>query len=676
MNALLAAQLLLLLGAALCLVPARNGLRAAVGLLTQAVATVLVLSAALPVMLGGPPLVGELAWAYPVGTLRIQLDALGAFFLSWSLPMTLLGSVYAVGYLRRHFNSERHIGVHYALLNLTALAFVVVYTADHALVFLLGWEIAALAAWLLVIWDYPNQKVRFAGFNYLVSTHIGLMFLVAAFMVLFTHSASWEMGSFGDWLQANPGAERNLVFVLLLTSFGLKSAFFPFHSWLPRAHAAAPAHVSALMSGVIHKAGLYALVRFLLLMGRPDEWMGWCLIAFSLLSAVIGALYTVGQRDLKRLLGYSSTENVGIAGLGLGVGCLGLTWHNPTLVTLGFAGGLLHVLNHAFFKCQLFYAAGSIYQATHTVNIEKLGGLARLMPWTCASFLIGGVAIAALPPLNGFSSEFVIYSGLFSGQPVGGWAQAALVATGAGLAFVGAVSALSITRAFGVAFLGSPRDAANETVHEVSVWMLAPTLLHAAGAVLLGLLPVLGLTLVEGSVRLALQGLPGSDPSSDHTATLTALQVLGSTLGRIGWIAAGITAAVALLWGWQLLRQRGLPALRHVTWGCGYTRPNRRMQYTASGFSWDFGRQFQGVLLLLRRQKAPQGYFPTDAYLLSHCPDAVERRLFNVIQHGNDTAAELSQRLREDDPRLSFAMVLVALVVIGGLVVLTGGALQ
>ena len=678
MNALLAAQLLLLLGAALCLIPARNGFRAAVGLLSQAGATALVLSAAVPIVAGGPALVGELAWAFPVGTLRIRLDALGAFFLAWSLPMTLLGSVYAVGYLRRHFGSERHVGVHYALLNMTALAFVVVYTADHALVFLLGWEIAALAAWLLVIWDYPNQKVRFAGFNYLVSTHIGLMFLVAAFMVMYTHSASWELGSFGRWLQANPGSERNLVFVLLVTSFGLKSAFFPFHSWLPRAHAAAPAHVSALMSGVIHKAGLYALVRFVLLMGRPDEWMGWFLIAFSLLSAVIGALYTAGQRDLKRLLGYSSTENVGIAGLGFGVGCLGLTWGNATLVTLGFAGGLLHVLNHAFFKCQLFYAAGAVYQAAHTVNMEKLGGLARLMPWTAASFLIGGVAIAALPPLNGFGSEFVIYSSLFSGQPVaghggiGGWAQAALVATGAGLAFVGAVSALSITRAFGIVFLGTPREAAVEPVQEVSRWMLAPTLVHAAGVVLLGLAPVLGLAMVEGSARLALQALPGVDA----TAAATALQALGDTLSRIGWIAGGITLAIGVLWGWQVLRQRGQPAQRHVTWGCGYTRSNPRMQYTGSGFSWDFGRHFQGVLLLLRRQKAPEGYFPTDAYLLSHCPDAVERRLFNVIKHGDETAADLSQRLREDDPRLSFAAVLVTLVVIGGLVVLTGGALQ
>lgn len=670
MNALLAAQVLLIAGAAACLLPMRNGWRAAVGLVSQAAAMVLVLAVALPVAFGDAPIRGEQAWAHPVGTLKVRLDALGAFFLAWSLPMTLLGSVYAVGYLRRAFDSERHVGVHYALLNMTALSFVLVYTAEHALVFLLGWEIAALAAWLLVIWDYPNQKVRFAGFNYLVSTHIGLIFLVAAFMILYTHAGSWELQSFGRWLHEHPGAERNLVFLLLLTSFGLKSAFFPFHSWLPRAHAAAPAHVSALMSGVIHKAGLYALVRFVLLVGRPDEWMGWFLIGFSLLSAVIGALYTVGQRDLKRLLGYSSTENVGIAGLGLGVGCLGLAWGNPALTAVGFAGGLLHVLNHAFFKCQLFYAAGSVYQATHTVDVEKLGGLARLMPWTALAFVLGGVAISALPPLNGFASEFLIYGGLITGQAIPAWAKVALAGVAAGLAFVGAVSALSVTRAFGVVFLGTPRDTGIETPHEASRWMLAPTLLHAAGVVLLGVAPVLGLALVEASASLALAGL-----SAGGAEVQQPLRELAAALSRIGVIAGSLALAIVALW-WLRTRLAATPGSQHVTWGCGYGVPNPRMQYTGSSFSWDFARRFRGVLVLLRRQHAPEGYFPEDGYLISDCVDAVERRLFTVIKHGDESASELSRRLKEDDPRLAFAAALVAVVVIAGLIALAGGPLR
>lgn len=667
MSVLNAAVFVLLLGAAGCLLPLRNAARAAVGVLSQVVATGLVLSVVVPVLIGATPVVGELAWAYPVGTLRIRLDALGAFFLAWSLPMTLLGSVYAVGYLRPYFDSKRHLGLHYALLNLTSLSFVLVYTGEHALVFLLGWEIAALAAWLLVIWDYTNQRVRFAGFNYLVSTHIGLIFLVAAFMILYTHSASWELDTFGEWLRSHPGSQRNLVFLLLVTSFGLKSAFFPFHSWLPRAHAAAPAHVSALMSGVIHKAGLYALVRFVFLIGQPDEWMGWFLIGFSALSAVIGALYTVGQRDLKRLLGYSSTENVGIAGIGFGVGCLGLTWGNASLVALGFAGGLLHVLNHAFFKCQLFYAAGAVYQATHTVDMEKLGGLSRLMPWTALSFVLGGVAISALPPLNGFTSEFVIYSGLFSGEPIGAWAKVALCFAGALLAFVGAVSALSITRAFGVVFLGAPRDAGVVPATEVSRWMLLPMGLHAVGVVVLGVVPVLGFMLVRAPTEMALASLP--------TPALDSLRPIAGTLARIGVISGALALSIGVLI-WLRFKTAGAPAARHVTWGCGYVAPNSRMQYTGSSFSSDFTARFRGVLVMLRRQKVPVGYFPTDAYLITDCVDAVERRLYSVIGHGDASATDLSSKLREDDPRVAFGAALIAIVLIAGMVVLAGGPLQ
>lgn len=666
MNALVAAVVVLLLGAAACLLPMRNQVRAGIGLLSQALATALVLSTAAPVLLGGTPLAGELAWTYPVGTLRVRLDALGAFFLAWSLPMTLLGSIYAVGYLRPYFDTKRHLGLHYALLNLTSLSFVLVYTGDHALVFLLGWEIAALAAWLLVIWDYTNQKVRFAGFNYLVSTHIGLIFLVAAFMILYTHTASWELGSFGPWLRGHSGSERNLVFLLLVTSFGLKSAFFPFHSWLPRAHAAAPAHVSALMSGVIHKAGLYALVRFVLLIGRPDEWMGWFLIGFSALSAVIGALYTVGQRDLKRLLGYSSTENVGIAGIGLGLGCLGLAWGNTALVALGFAGGLLHVLNHAFFKCQLFYAAGAVYQATHTVDMERLGGLSRLMPWTALSFLLGGVAISALPPLNGFTSEFVIYSGLFTGEPIAVGAKVALGAGAAVLAFVGAVSALSITRAFGVVFLGGPRDAGVHAPAEVSRWMLLPMAVHATGVIALGVLPGLGFMLVRGPATLALTALPA--------AGTDALQPVADSLARIGMISGTLALVIGALIWWRTRAAPRTPATVG-TWGCAYGAPNPRMQYTGSSFSSDFSARFSGVTVMLRRQKAPLGYFPTDSYLITDCVDAVERRLFSVITHGDASAAELSGKLREDDPRIAFAAALIAIVLMSGLVVLAGGPL-
>jgi len=309
-------------------------------------------------------------------------------------------------------------------------------------------------------------------------------------------------------------------------------------------------------------------VRFVWLIGQPDEWMGWFLIAFAACSAVVGALDTVGQRDLKRLLGYSSTENVGIAGIGFGVGCLGLAWGNATLVALGFAGGLTHVLNHAFFECQLFYAAGAVYQSTHTV-IEELGGLARRMPRTALAFLTGGIAISALPLLNGFTSEFTIYSGLFTQAAIPVAAKVGLVLAGVALAFVGAVSALGITRAFGVAFLGSPREAAPTVPVEVSRWMLVPMGAHALGVILLGVAPALGFLMVQGPVDIGMALVPGADHS--------VLAALSETLTRVGAISGGLVLTVVLL-VWLRGRLSAQWRATRVPWGCGYGSPNARMR--------------------------------------------------------------------------------------------------
>lgn len=670
MTPLLIAAVVLIAGAMLAMLPVRNAVRAGLGIASQVAATGLTWSAAVPVLAEGSTPHMVLPWGYPIGAVHFRLDALGAFFLAWSLPMTLLGAVYAVGYLRPYFHTPRHVGVHFALLNTISLSFLMVYTGEHTVTFLMGWEIAALSAWLLVIWDYTNQKVRFAGFNYLVSTHIGLIFLVAAFMILYTQAGGWYLADFGHWMQQHPGTIRNTVFLLLLTSFGLKSAFFPFHSWLPRAHAAAPANVSALMSGVIHKAGLFALLHFILILGRPEAWMGWLMLAFSATSAVVGGLYTVGQRDLKRLLGYSSTENVGIAGMGIGIGLLGLAWQVPSLVALGFAGGMLHILNHAFFKCLLFYAAGSVYQAKHSVDIEHLGGLAKLMPFTATCFLVGGLAISALPPFNGFASEFLIYSGLFTGEPLGVWIKLFLVGAATLLAFVGAVSALSITRAYGVMFMGSARDDALPAGHECSRWMQLPLALHALGAVALGLFPALGLMLVAEPTRLFLRTLPLAQTDQALTHALDPVQ---AALTRAGWVSLGVAGLMVLVWA---LRRVWRPApARSVTWGCGYTAASPRLQYTAGSFSQDFAQHYRGVMVLLKRRKAPQGYFPDDAYLITDCVDAVERRLYNVIGEGDRTASLVSRLMHEDDPRLGFALALASVVAIAALVVLAEGAL-
>ena len=637
---------ILLIGAALALGLRTNRARAIAAIVSQGVAMVCVFVAIIPLLIDGGRLERVWAWPAPIDQIAFRVDALGVFFLAWSLPMTLLGTIYAHGYLQAHFRAGRNGGPQFALLNMISVSFVFVYTVQNALVYLLGWETAAVSAWLLVIWDYQSQKIRFAGFNYLVSTHVGLFVLVAAFMLLHSHTGSMDFADFGAYLSRHPAGQGTL-FLLLGVAFALKSAFFPFHTWLPRAHAAAPAHVSALMSGVIHKAGLFGFLRFTLLAGRPEAWMGWAVLIFGAVSAVFGALYTATQRDLKRLLGYSSTENVGIAAMAFGIGMLGWAWGTPALAALGFGAGMLHVLNHALFKCALFYAAGAIHHATHTVDLERLGGLARALPRTAVVFLVGALAMCGLPPLNGFTSELLIYAGLLSGSAPTIEGDVVLVCAAALLAFVGAIGMFSAVRAFGLAFLGTPRDPSIHVRHEAPPTMLAPMLVHVAGIVILGVYPDLALFLVEPAVKLF---------APDHSA------MASETLSSVMWAcrALAVLVAVSVLVGWR----RRANARQSVTWGCGYTAGTPRLQYTGSSFAAQLSSLFRPALPVLTRENLPQEPLPQQAsHLSTNHVDAVERRMFEVLGQGEQFVQDTSGRIPEQ-PRFAFAAGLLVLVVI------------
>lgn len=646
MTAFLCGFAVLLIGAGAAALTRSNRAAFLVSVASQAVGTALVLVAVVPLLAGAAPLELSWHWPPPIERVSLRLDGLGAFFLAWSLPLTLLGTVYGWTYLTPSFDKGRRAGWHFGLLALTSLSLVIVYSVQNAMVFLLGWETAAVAAWLLVIYDYRNQKVRFAGFNYLVSTHVGLFVLVAAFMVMHSATGSMEFRDFGVFL-SKPGPMRSTAWVLLGVAFALKSAFFPFHTWVPRTESAAPAHVAAVLSGVLHNAGLFGFLRFALLLGRPEEWMGWTVLAFGALSAVFGALSTATQRDLKRLLGYSSTENVGIAAMGFGLGLLGWAWNAPALAAAGFGGGVLHLFNHALFKSLLFYAVGAVYRATHTVDLERLGGLAKRLPRTAGLFLVGLVAMAGLPPLSGFVSELVLYSGLLSGGALRADHDVLLAAGAAGLAFVGAVSALSVTRAFGVGFLGTAREPQLHVGADAPGTMRWPMALHAAAVVLAGVAPAGAMTLVRGALR----------PFPVDVAGL--LEPLAPAL----WAsrALGLGVAAVALWSWR----RGRAARRSVTWGCGYTAPGPRLQYTGSAFSEHFARLFSAFIPALRREQLPVELLPRQAgHLATHHADPVERRMFEVLGQGEDYVARTAGKVSET-PRFAFTAGLLALLLLG-----------
>ena len=326
----------------------------------------------------------------------------------------------------------------------------------------------SLASFFLVTFEYEKPMVRQAGWIYLIATHIGTAFLIVFFILLGRQAGSLDF----DKVSAIPSSLANIMFLLAVVGFGTKAGFMPFHVWLPYAHPAAPSHVSAVMSGVMIKTGIYGLVRALTLLGMPPAWWCWVLIGIGAVSGVLGVLFALAQHDLKRLLAYHSVENIGIITIGLGVGLLGINTNSPTLAILGFGGGLLHVINHAVFKGLLFLGAGSVLHSSETGHIDLLGGLIKRMPVTAFTFLIGSIAISGLPPLNGFISEFLIYLGIFKNGISARFASIipALVVIGS-LALIGGLALACFTKAFGVIFLGEPRSNHAKEAHEVGFCM-------------------------------------------------------------------------------------------------------------------------------------------------------------------------------------------------------------
>ena len=347
------------------------------------------------------------------------------------------------------------------------------------------------------------------------------------------------------------------------------------------------------------------------------------------------------------------------------MGYLGLCWHQPVLVALGFTGGLLHILNHALFKCLLFYAAGAVYRATHVVDLERLGGLARSMPWTAGFFLLGGVAISALPPLNGFVSEFLIYSGLLHHAVPGGVEQGLLICAAALLAFVGGVSVLAMVRSFGLTFLGKPRDPHVHADGDAPLSMRASMWVHALGIVVFGLFPAIPLRLARMPARLFLDLQPATSVDAINDASSVLAPIFS-----VSWVFLAVLGGLLIV-RW-LLRPR-VPAKRQVTWGCGYPAPNPRMQYTGTSFSSQLAGIFQSILVRLRREKLPETPFPEgDAHLNTHTVDAVERRIFEVLGEGEELVSRVILRLSEE-PRLAFGLGLLILAVMVGVVVSGGG---
>src|SRR3989339_562300 len=341
------------------------------------------------------------------GDIPIKIDGLSAWFILIINFTSLTGIIYGKGYLKAYNETSPKLTSHFIWYILFHLSMVWVCMLQHGFAFLVAWEIMSLSSMLLVIFDYNNPKIVKAGMNYLVQMHISVLFLTLGFLWVYTQTGSLNFEAIGTFFSGNYNVWLFLIFFI---GFGLKAGFIPFHSWLPHAHPAAPSHVSGVMSGVIVKLGIYGILRIISFLKADFIVIGEIVLILSLLTGIYGILLSAVQRDFKKMLAYCTIENIGIVGIGIGLGLMGLGNNSSILCFLGFGGALLHVLNHSLFKSLLFYSAGSVYQQTHTRDMEKLGGLIKSMPRTAGLFLIGAIAIGGIPPFNGFVSEFLIYS--------------------------------------------------------------------------------------------------------------------------------------------------------------------------------------------------------------------------------------------------------------------------
>ena len=596
------------------------------------------LAAAGAVLYGGHPWQAEMPWALPGARLRFQGDALGAFLLAPVTVVPALLSFYSEGYWSDAVHAHTAPRLRF-FFGLAAGSMILLTAAANAMLFLFAWEVMAFMSFLMICISDQDAAVREAGWVNLVAAHTGALLLFAGFSVLaWRNGGSFDLGPLPAGFAASPAGTA--AFLLLLGGFGLKAGIGPFHVWLPGAHAAAPSHVSALLSGLLLKMGILGLLRILAWTPDPPLWWAGLLTAMGAASGILALASALGQRDLKRMLAYSSIENVSIIFLGLGLAFAGKAKGLPVLTLLGGAGALLHLLNHSLFKPLLFMGAGSVMHGTGTRDMERLGGLAKRMPRTALLFLAGAAAICGLPPLNGFAGEWLIYLGSLHALEPRGWIW--------GVVPLAALAVAVFTRAYGVVFLGEPRTEAGAHAHESPAAMLRPMGVLAGLCALIGLFPWL---LAPALTRAAGELSGGSAASTPPLGDL-------ANLGALTLMAGLGIPAFAALW----FRLRRAPARRAGTWDCGYAAPTARIQYTASGFAQMLTEAFHWVLLPHERRPRIQGLNPKPGRFSVQPSDPLLDRAMAPIFHGAARFANMLRFLQSG--HLSIYLVYVVLILV------------
>ncbi|HEY6951711.1 MAG TPA: hydrogenase 4 subunit B [Bacteroidota bacterium] len=620
----------------------------------------------LSIVLSGHSLHVALPQTTPLGVMAFTIDQLSAFFLGTGSFLGAAISLYSLGYTPEYFH-KRHVGLFILLYNTLFLTLDVLLSASNFVLFLFAWEVMSLTIYFLIVFEHDHAASRRAGFLYVVMSHIGTAILTVMILILFVQTGSFDFTILRNGSHHITLTLKSVIFLCTFAGFGIKAGIVPLHIWLPEAHPATPSNISALMSGVIIKTGIYGIVRVLFdLLGPGPMWWGILVLAVAVVSAVLGVLYALMEHDLKRLLAYHSIENIGIILMGVGAALLFNSTGNKTVAALALIAGLYHVLNHATFKGLLFLGAGSVVRATNTRNIEELGGLARKLPWTSAFFLVGAVAISALPPLNGFISEWLTFQALLLGFTSADLiVKLAVPVTVALLALTGALAAACFVKAYGITFLGMPRSSAADKAHESPRTMLAAMGVLALGCVVLGAIPGIALSALN-PLSGSLLGVPMTNAVSLAGPTMMLSASPSTSMAPVLMLAllagfAGLPIVAGLVMGGRLRSRIA------KTWVCGIETLRPRMQYTATGFSKPIRLIFSAIYRARHEIEISEDvspYFKPEIRYEVTMEHVFEEKLYKPAMRGVLSVARFGRRLQTGHIQSYLAYIFIILIVL------------
>lgn len=561
--------------------------------------------------------------SFPFENIPFRIDPLAAWFMLIINLTCINGALYGMGYMKPYQSQKSNTSLHWILFVVFHSSMLWVCMLQNGLAFLVVWEIMSISSLLLVIFEHSKPGTLKAGVNYLIQMHIGVALLSVGFIWVYLSEGSFDFSAIGEFFSRHPPV---WLFLIFFVGFGIKAGFIPFHTWLPHAHPAAPSHVSGVMSGVIVKLGIYGILRMITYLQSDFLQIGEAILILSLLTAFYGILNAAVHRDFKKMLAFCTIENIGIIGIGIGIGLIGKATGNLFMFFIGFAAALLHTLNHSLFKSLLFFSAGNIYQQTHTRDMEQLGGLNKKMPVTAFFFLCGSLAIGALPPFNGFISEFLLYSGLVEGiKAENVQFNLLMILSIAVLAIVGGLSMLTFTKSYGSVFLGSPRKRLEHQPKEVTGLMQAPLYIILTLMLLIGIFPDIVLAIVAPVVQVFDTTY---QPSS-------AMNIASPALIMTGRISLLLLLLIAFIYFIRNKVSKEKPQVNLSTWGCGYVAPNTRMQYTGKSFAKTLAKLFNFFIAEKKKYREIDSteIFPAARGYQSHYSEFFEARIIDKLNN-------------------------------------------